>query len=214
MSLESVRDEHRRWLDHHGLLHRPWLVLGSAPDPNVPPGLGDRALVCINNAGVAAARMGLPPANLTFRNKNKEWKSLSGHKVPLVLWVCDRTPFQMWLKRLVIRGADLGEIRVMARNDRREVYEHMLREASDAAEIGKPSTGIFAVLYALFVGIPDVLLAGMSLDKQGYSYNAPRARMLHGVEDRFALERIARRYPAVRTTEPVIAEGTGVPLYS
>jgi hypothetical protein len=70
------------------------------------------------------------------------------------------------------------------------------------------------VLYALFVGIPDVVLAGMSLDKQGYSYNAPRARMLHGVEDRFALERIARRYPAVRTTEPVIAEGTGVPLYS
>jgi hypothetical protein len=215
MSLEKIRDEHRRWLDHHGLLRRPWFVLGSAPNPTIPHAITDRsALICINNVGITTSRLGLRPADLTFRNKNKEWKTLSGVKVPLVLWVCDRTPLQIrWKRFLISRHSELGEIRVMPRNDRRHVYEQMLKR-DGSEEIGKPSTGVFAVLYALFVGVPEIVLGGMSMDKQGYSYDSPRARMLHGAEDRFALERIAQRYPTVRTTEPVIAEGAGVPLYS
>jgi hypothetical protein len=191
-------------------------VLASAPNPRIPADITDRAaLICINNVGIAAAGMGLPPASLTFRNKNKEWKTLAGCKIPLVLWVCDRTPLQMWWKKFLIgRRSELGEVRVMARDDRRYVYEHMLRDdAANGAEIGKPSTGIFAVLYGLFVGVPEIILAGMSLDKEGYSYNSPRARMLHGAEDRYALGQVAKHYPAVSTTEPVIAAETGIPLY-
>jgi hypothetical protein len=217
MSLEEIRDEHRRWLSHHRLLDRPWFVLASAPDPKIPPGIAERAaLICINNVGIAAARMGLPPADLTFRNKNKEWKTLAGCKIPLVLWVCDRTPLQMWWKKVLIgRRSELGEVRVMARNDRRYVYEHMLRDDPlKGEEIGKPSTGVFAVLYGLFVGVPEIILAGMSLDKQGYSYESQRARMLHGAEDRFALEQVAKHYPSVTTTEPVIVEEVGIPLYA
>jgi len=215
MTLDRVRSEHRTWLSAHRLLDRPWFVLGSAPDPVIPPGItDDAALVCINNAGNAAARLGLPPAELTFRNKNKEWKSLSGCKVPLVLWVCDRTPLQIRWKRLFIgRRAELGEVRVLPREDRRQVYVTMLRDGAAREDaIGKPSTGVFAVLYGLFVGVPQIILAGMSIDKKGYSYDAPRARMLHGAEDRFALEQIARRYSNVSTTETVIAAETGIGL--
>ena len=215
MSLDKIRDEHRQWLGEHGLLDRPWFVLGSAPEPTIPPDLGDRAaLICINNVGVTAARLGLPPADLTFRNKNKEWATLAGCKVPLVLWVCDRNPFQIFLKRLRIR-AQLGEIRVMRRADREHVYTHMLKVgASELDEIGKPSTGVFAVLYALFVGIPEIILGGMSMDKQGYSHAFKRARMMHGAEDRFALETIARHYSCVTTTEATVAEATGLRLYT
>lgn len=213
MALDTIRDDHRRWLAGHGLLDRPWFVLCAAPNPTIPAGITDRAaLVCINNVGVVTSRMGLRPADLTFRNKNKEWKTLAGVKVPLVLWVCDRTPWEMRMKRFFDVKAKLGEVRVMPRNDRAAVYTHMLRDEGVTEEVGKPSTGIFAVLYGLFVGIPEIILAGMSLDKKGYSYHAPRERMLHGVEDRFALETIAKKYPAVRTTEQIIADEIGIPL--
>ena len=70
MTLDEIRDDHRSWLRSHGLLERPWFVLGSAPNPTIPPGIADRAaLICINNVGIAASRLGLRPADLTFRNK-------------------------------------------------------------------------------------------------------------------------------------------------
>jgi hypothetical protein len=215
MTLEEIRDEHRSWLRSHGLLDRPWFVLGSAPNPTIPPGITDRAaLICINNVGIAASRLGLRPADLTFRNKGKEWKTLAGVKVPLVLWVCDRTPWQiLWKRFLIGLRTELGEIRVMARNDRKYVYEHMLGDPDGTSEVGKPSTGIFAVLYGLFAGVPEIILGGMSMDKQGYSHEAKRYRMMHGAEDRFALETIAARYPQVSTTETEVSEATGVPLY-
>lgn len=214
--LDRIRDEHRRWLSAHGLLNRPWFVLGSAPDPTIPPAIATRAaLVCVNNAGAAAARVGLPPADLTVRGKSKEWLALAECEVPLVLWVCDRNPLHLLWKRMFIRTRRLGEIRTMRRDVRRAVDLHVLGDGSaDDERIEKPSTGVFAVIYGLFVGVPEVILAGMSMDKKGYSYDAPRARMLHGAEDRFALENFAARYPAVRTTEPVIAEETGIPLHA
>lgn len=214
MSLDDIRTEHREWLAARNLLERPWFVLGSAPDPTIPEDMKHRAaLIAINNVGITAQRLGLPPASLTFRNKNKEWKTLKGIEVPLVLWVCDRTPFQLKIKMMMIR-AKLGEVRVMPRDHRKAVYSHMLGADHDNPDaIGKPSTGVFAVLYALFVGVPEIVLGGMSMNKQGYSYEYKKARMMHQDEDRFALETVARRFPQVSTSERVIHEAVGLPLY-
>jgi hypothetical protein len=212
---DDLRERHRRWLARHHLLDRPWFVLGSAPNPTIPAGIADRAaIICINNAGFTAARQGLPPANLTFRNKSKEWKTLDGHQVPLVLWVCDRNPWHIFLKRLTIKAARLSEIHTLRRNYRRAIDLKVLGDGKpeDEDTISKPSTGVFAVVYGLFVGVPEIILAGMSIDKEGYSHPASRVRMLHGAEDRFALTRIAERYPSVRTTEQAIHQETGIPL--
>jgi hypothetical protein len=213
--LDRLRDEHRHWLSTRGLLDRPWFVLGSAPNPTIPPDITSRAaLICINNAGTTAVRMGLPPADLTFRNNSKGWLALADCKVPLVLWVTNRNPLHILWKRMFIRTAGLGEIKTLRRELRRAIDLHVLSSGSnDEEQIKKPSTGIFAITYALFVGVPEIILAGMSIDKKGYSYDAPRSRMLHSAEDRFALERIAAGYPSVRTSEPAIADETGIRPY-
>ena len=215
VSSERLRQRHRRWLAAHDLLERPWYVLGSAPNPTVPKEFLDRAaFICINNAASAAKGLGLRPADLTFRNKSKEWKTLAGHKVPLMIWVCNRPSLLVEWKRFIIsRDTELGEIRVMRRAERRLIGEAMLRAPGSTDNIGKPSTGIFAVLYGIFVGVPEIVFGGFSMDKKGYSYEADRMRMLHRDEDEAALEIIARSYPNVSTTEQVVAKATGVPLF-
>jgi hypothetical protein len=212
---DDLRERHRRWLARHHLLDRPWFVLGSAPNPTIPAGIADRAaIICINNAGFTAARQGLPPANLTFRNRGKDWKMLRGHKVPLVLWVCNRKPRHIFFKRLTVPALLRSEIHTLPLELRRAIDLKVLGDGKpeDDETISKPSTGVFAVVYGLFVGVSEISLAGLSIDKSGYSHPATRARMMHSAEDRFALIRIAERYPSVSTTERVIHEATGIPL--
>ena len=216
ISLDRVRDEQRRWLAAHGLLDRPWFVLGSAPNPTVPEAIASRAaIVCINNAGVTGKRMGLPPAGLTFRNTNKEWNSVAGCTLPLVLWMSNKNPLQVyWTKRVVAKATVVGEIRTMRTRVRRAIFTELL--GSDLLEVGrkhKPSTGIFAVLYGLFVGVPELILGGVSMEGDGYSYGTLPGIQHHRDEDRFAMQLLARRYPQVRTTEAAVAEQTGLPLY-
>jgi hypothetical protein len=145
--LDRLRDEHRHWLSTRGLLDRPWFVLGSAPNPTIPPDITSRAaLICINNAGTTAVRMGLPPADLTFRNNSKGWLALADCKVPLVLWVTNRNPLHILWKRMFIRTAGLGEIKTLRRELRRAIDLHVLSSGSnDEEQIKKPSTGIFAI---------------------------------------------------------------------
>jgi hypothetical protein len=215
VNLDAVRDEHRRWLGRHGLLDRPWLVLGSAPEPTLPKDLvRHSALICINSAGATAARLGLPPADLTIRNKKKDWSALTNCKVPVMLWLCDRHQLAILWTRLIRKTGGLGEIRTMGRYVRRAVDFSVLGDgtAEEPRSIGKTSTGVFAAIYAQFVGVPGVALAGMSIDKQGYSYDSPPQGISHVAEDLFALRRIAERYPSIRTTETVIADSSGIPL--
>ncbi len=213
--LETIRDRHRRWLGQHRLLDRPWFVLGSAPDPTIPGDIAARAaLVCINNAGATAAARGLPPASLTVRNRSKEWGSVAGCTLPLVLWMTDRNFLQVQWKKLSISRSQVGEIRTLRSAERQDIYTHML--GSDLADVGhmhKPSTGIFAALYGLFVGAPGIVLGGLSMDKDGYSYGPLPGVQLHREEDRFALRLMAEHYPSVRTTEEEVSDMTGVPLY-
>ena len=213
-SVENIRADHRLWLGKHGLLDRPWFVLGSAPDPTIPPGIASHAaLICINNAGATAARLGLPPASLTIRNRNKEWASVAGQAMPLVLWMTDKNALSLWWTLLLRSKARVGEVRVMGTGDRQRMLSDVLGvDLSEVGTVHKPSTGVFAVLYGLSVGVPEIVVGGMSVDKKGYSYEAPPARMLHAEEDRFVLQKIAESYSSVRTTEPIIADQTGIPL--
>jgi hypothetical protein len=113
--------------------------------------------VCINNAGATAARLGLPPASLTVRNSNKEWNSVAGCSMPLVLWMSNANAIEVyWTKHFKAKAA-VGEIRAMNKAVRAEITDHIL--GSGVQEVGrmhKPSTGIFAALYGLFIGAPAI----------------------------------------------------------
>jgi hypothetical protein len=215
MSLESVKERNRQWLASRGLLARPWLVLGSAPNPSIPTDLAKRAeLVCINNAGATAARLGLPPASLTVRNSNKEWNSVAGCTMPLVLWMSNANPVEVYWTKLFKAKAHVGEIRAMNKAVRAEITDDIL--GSGVAEVGrmhKPSTGIFAALYGLFTGAPAIILAGLSMEGDGYSYGTLAGIQHHRDEDLFAMRILAARYPSVSTTERDVSERTGIPMF-
>ena len=214
-SLERLRQRHRRWLGKHNLLDRPWFVLASAPNPTIPENIAERAaVVCINNAAATAARLGLPPPALTLRNRNKEWDSVAGVKLPLVLWMSDRNILRVYWVKLFVAKSRIGEIRTIGSRARRDIYTHMLgSDLSDVGHMHKPSAGMFAALYAAFVGVPEVILAGFSMGQDGYSYGSLPGIQIHREEDRFAMGIIAAQYPSVRTTESEVAEQTGIPLY-
>lgn len=214
MSLERIRDEHRRWLERHDLLTRPWLVFGSAPEPTIPPDLASRAaLICINNSGATAARLGLPPASLTLRNSHKEWKSVAHCSLPLVLWMSDDR-FKSRMKLLFTPRARMGECRFMRKSERRDIYTFLL--GSDLQHLGdmhKPSTGVFAVLYGLFLGVPEISVAGLSMREDGYSYGSQPGIQRHRAEDKFALTMVAEQYSSVSTTEIELSKDVGIPLH-
>ena len=212
--LDRIRESERRWLRRHGLLDRPWFILASAPGPTVPPGITDRAaLICINNAVATAARMGLPQADLTFRAGHKEWSSAAGCRMPLVLWLSD--DLLRFYRRKYGSGATVGRFRMMRHPVRGRITTHVL--GNDLGAIGekhKPSTGIFAVLYGLFLGVPEIVLSGVSVDQDGYSYGSLPGKQLHRGEDLFALKHISAAYPSVSTTEANLSRETGIPLYA
>jgi hypothetical protein len=215
IEIEELRDIHRAWLGKHGLLDRPWFILASGPNPTVPPGMLDNArLVCINNAPATAKRIGLGSPHLTLRNPDKEWKSVRGCKLPLILWMSNKADWAIHWARLVTAGGIAGEIRALRKNLRDDITLTLLGSELEAVgKLHKPSTGIFAIIYGLFVGVPEITFGGVTMDKDGYSYGSLPGIQRHRDEDIVTMQLIARRYPNVRTTEAQVSERTGIPLY-
>ena len=61
-----------------------------------------------------------------MRNRNKEWRSVAGCTLPLVLWMTDRKFLQVQWKRLSISRSKVGEIRTLRSAERQHIYTHML----------------------------------------------------------------------------------------
>jgi hypothetical protein len=139
---------------------------------------------------------------------------VEGCALPLVLWISDRSSFRISLKKMFIRKAKVGEIHSMTKSERDLICSHVLSgSAEETTPPGKPSMGVFAALLGVFTGVPEILIGGMSLDKQGYSYPLADGRVMHANEDRAALQLLASKFPALRTTERAIAQACNVPLY-
>jgi len=88
---------------------------------------------------------------------------------------------------------------------------------NDLSHIGdkhKPSTGLYAVIYGVFVGAPEIVVSGISVVTEGYSHSAAPGVQLHRAEDLFALRHFAQTTSAVRTTEIEVAASTGLPLWT
>ena len=86
-NLDTLRESHRSWLGELGILHKPWLIFGSAPNPTLPDGDPKRwARVDINNAGRTAVALGLGRADLTIRTQRKSWAEWPELDSRALLW--------------------------------------------------------------------------------------------------------------------------------
>jgi hypothetical protein len=208
------REQQRKWLTGLELLDRPWLILGSAPSPTLPPELlRTHARVDINNAGRTADTLGLEPADLTFRKKSKPWSEHPALRTRGLIWYNTVPAFMLRLRLLALPQARVGKIMKASRSEREKIVEIVSNaNPTEIGDRGKVTNGVAALCYALYVGVPQVVLTGMSLSKDGHSYNEVNRARRQIEEDAFILDRLKSR-PDVLTTEPDLARDTGIRLW-
>ena len=214
LDVEELERRHRRAMAPTGLLERPWLILGGAPDPVLPPDLlASHARVDINNSGKAAAERGLGRAALTVRRTRERWDVHPGLDTEVLLWFTAKNLFALRFKLLLQRQARVDRLIRMPKTERDAVVQHVVGPGvRSVGDLGKPSNGIAALCYGLFLGVPEIVLAGFSLTRSGHSYDRLARPRKQIDEDRFVLGRLAadRR---VATTEAELAEETGIRLW-
>ncbi len=210
---ERVLGYHREWARHRGLLDRPWFMLGSAPSPTIPAILpANSAYVYIKYAGHSARKRRLPKADLTLLLTKTEPRQIAGLTMTNVLLMGASFPIGASIKRLLNRNrSQQGELY------RRERDEFIIRTLGSLfAGIGtekRPSNGISLLCYALALDVPQIIIAGVSLESDGHDYTESVKRRRHVEEDRAALQKVAKLYPGVSTSEESLHRLTGLPLH-
>lgn len=206
---------HEDWLRELGILGEPWLILGGAPNPVLPPELLEHhARIDINNSGLTAANLGLGPADITFRRAKAKWAAWPEFNTRGLIWFT-RTPTPLLRFRLLTkhRKARVERLMRMPKADRTELVESFVgREIRAVGDQGKPSNGIVAICYGLAFGAPEVVIAGVSLSRSGHSYDKLGRPRKQVAEDTYALERLASD-PRLSTTEPELADAMGLRLW-
>ncbi|RVK33123.1 hypothetical protein [Sinorhizobium meliloti] len=212
-ALEKLREKHRRWLSRLGIIDKPWLILGSAPSPTIPPDLiGHCARVDVNNAGKTANALGLPPAELTFRKRKKSWEEHPYVRTRGLLWLHTKPIWVMYLKLLAMPQVRYKSLMRATKVEREAIVDAVSGGLpSDIGEVGKVTNGVAALCYALFMGVPTVTLAGFSVTKMGHSYNDKGKTRRQIAEDTFVLTQLRDR-GNVFTTELELSEHIGLPF--
>jgi hypothetical protein len=212
--LLQVREAHREAMGRLGLLHRPWVLLGGAPEPTMPTDLlASHARIDINNSGLAAKQRGWDPADLTVRRPVESWKVFPDLETKALLWYNARPRWRQRWKLMRQRRAKIGALVSLDPDDREAINQALLGpEILTVGELGKPSTGIAALCYGLFLGVPEIVLSGFSFSRAGHSYDTLARPRLQIAEDRYALTRL-REDKRVATSEPELAEDLGLRLW-
>ncbi|MEF2553830.1 hypothetical protein VQ042_21205 [Aurantimonas sp. A2-1-M11] len=202
---------HAAWLGARGLTGGPWFILGSAPDPHVPDLFPPRtAHIHVKYAGRAARQNGLPPGDLTFLLTKTKPEEIAGLSLDSILRLCKRHSLLTRLRR------DLPFLKAkecaLTDRERDAFIIGTLGTLFGGGDEIRPSNGVALIAYAIAVGIPQIIVAGISLDSDGYAYDRSVRTRRHLAEDRAALAVVAERYPQVTTTEPGLSRATGMPL--
>jgi hypothetical protein len=216
-TLAEFKRRHRRWLERGGLLGRPWLFFASAPNPTLPASLPpDTAHVYIKFAAIAGRACGMPEPDLIFVNDynvEKQTHGLHCHRILSLTGKNRKIAFDR-----IIHTLPFQQSRPMRLSERER--DMICQEVLGSAFLGvgrmiRPSNGIALICYALLFDIPKIIVSGMSLTDEGHSNpNRKKFQRLHKEEDKASFSFFAKHFPAVVTSEPELAELTGLPLFS
>lgn len=201
------------WFASLGLTERPWLILGSGPEPTVPRELlAAHARVDINNVGRTAQAMGLGRADLTIRAKRKSWTEHTALDTHGLLWIHD-LPTPLLRAILAFKPhRHVGTVRPIGKQERDRLVAEVSGVALDGVGAwGKVTNGVAAICMGLALGAPRIVVAGMSLSKSGHSYDALGRTRRQVDEDRIVLESLRHR-AELWTTERDLAAEAGLQL--
>lgn len=214
-TLHKLLSSHSRWLRGLGLLDKPWLILGSAPSPTIPASLAATHLrIDINNAGRTAAELGLGRAALTLRAKHKSWQEHPKLDTGALLWIHDYPVLLLKLLLLFRPHTYIGSLATMTREERQAVVTQVSGASlASIGDWGKVTNGVAAICYGLLLGVPEIVVAGLSLSKAGHSYDHLARERRQMQEDAFVLNRL-KDHPRLLTTEADLANDSGLRLWT
>lgn len=210
--LASLRDRHRAWLRKLDIIDRPWLIFGSAPEPTVPNDvLRTCARIDVNNSGRTAELLGLGPADLTIRKRRKSWAEHPRLHTRGLLWF-HTAPWIIMRLQLVLKSqVRVGSLQKMTKDERNAIMDQIVGPIPKGVGKSKATNGVAAICYGLWTGAPTIIVAGMSVNKMGHSYNDVGKTRKQIDEDIFALRALST-LPNLFTTERELSERTGIKL--
>ena len=208
-----------------GKLNQSFVVLGSAPNPNlVGEQLKGAKLVCVNASGCCAAKLGLPTPDLTVMSgymvqettdpvKAATRESIRNLKTTELVWIERGVNFTEAQGRLAKLGYKYENLQLIDHQQRAKIIrvvtgENLGEEGGDK----KISTGLFAVSLAFYRGASQVVLAGISLNSGGYEYCSTDQPRKHITADRQAISAMKRLGLPIKTSEKSLAMATGIEL--
>ncbi|WP_133170038.1 hypothetical protein [Kumtagia ephedrae] len=213
--LERIAVRHMQWLDELGIRHKPWLIHGSAPNPTIPAEIAhSHARIDINNAGRTAAALGLGRADLTVRARKKSWEEHPHIDTRGLLWMHTWPPALLRLQLIGKPYDHIGSLMSLKRPERDAIVTHVAGVSVRAVgDLGKVTNGVAMICYAMLMGVPEVVVAGISLSKVGHSYDQQGRPRRQVEEDAFILERLRSR-AELFTTEQDLASDAGLKLWN
>lgn len=215
---------------------KPVLMLASAPDPTVPESVMGYDIVCVNSSGRTAHTLGLPVPRLTVfggfklssQRNDEDLDVLRGLHTYSLLLVRHYPHYEKLTntqarRRISNMGYTYEHFESISLAGRAQVINAVKQSREGLfgvaqymllgqKRIERPTNGIFAVCLALYLGAPEVVVAGMSLRRQGHSYSTAGRPRLQTDQDAQVLRALVALGLPVRTTEADLARDTGVPL--
>ena len=194
------------------------LVLGSAPQPVIPREGRWRQVICVNSSGWMARKLGLKTHDLTILGS---FKFLPHRKGDLLALEGLETDSLMLIHHSYAPTVSeiedtLGKLSYRYRNI--EVISVDQRASIISSATGyqfhdqglKVSNGVFAVCVALQEKDNKVVIAGISLEKDGHSHGSGNRVRGHRLADRTALWVMRHKCCNLWTTEEDLTRLTGI----
>lgn len=204
----------------------PVLVVGSAPVSHKPADLDSTfRVVTINGSQSVTKSWGIDAPDVTLvqfnqiegtnTNAVEVRRVLSGERTGrlfVLLWrKDDRARLENGLAAFDYR---YDMLTIVDRYERMALLDRVVRTKSLELDAdSKCSNGINAVLFALYNGATAVIITGINPGSGGHAYNKVNLSRQHVRMDQEILTRLLQQGYPIFTTDPVVSETIGLPLW-
>ena len=201
----------------------PVVVVGSAPVSHKPEGFDETfTVITVNGSQFVTSEWGIPDPDITMmmfnqvegttRNAMEVRRVLSSRRTGSLYVFLWRKRDRQRLER-GLRAFDYGyeDLHIVDRYERMALLDKVAGQHSLELDAdSKVSTGVNAVLFALYHKAPAVVITGINPMSAGHAYNDAGLGRLHQQVDHSILQRLQAQGAPIYTSDPMVAENTGI----
>ena len=208
------------------------LVLGSAPNPQIPPRDEFTRVVCVNGSPFVAHQNGLAPDVTVFGGYNirnranpqalapHKLKNLAGLSTGALVYFDVGSGSREARREFAKRNVSYTDFVSISGRSRADMVNEVFRsKLTDEDGEGKISNGGFAIALVLWAGASSLILSGFSLEGghsslpgegEHHDEQVPQATRLHLDADRLLFTTLAEKFPRASTTSERLSAQTGL----